>query len=361
MGLTFVITELVDIAQGDGTYTFVDSGVQFNWDAQHQSSPRDGWNFGLKQRTRREDYVGSDAPTEQVLGPNFKPFTLKGRWDNKYNPEDSDFAWNTYQSFEKLVQRGNAVRITFDGLSVTGLITDADFNYRRRWDIGYEFTVSPHYRNTGGDVRRQKTVVPQAVSDPQTYADQAAQLALQARALHNAGPALYIAGTLYADVGTNVNMLIDRTATVQSILDTRVLAVDPSSTSVNAVSRLVQSFKALASASQDIIDQVQGSPTNTALAYESAMNTLGFEEWSRELAFTCRQLMLTARQAAQDLATRVTPKTLALYRPNSGESLYGISNRFYQTPDRWRDIYAANNLTSFTLTGLEMLSIPDLR
>jgi hypothetical protein len=42
-----------------------------------------------------------------------------------------------------------------------------------------------------------------------------------------------------------------------------------------------------------------------------------------------------------------------------GESLYAISRKFYGTPHAWRLIYDRNHLTSVTLTGDEILIIPE--
>ncbi len=348
-GHTFIIEEQAQ--QGDGT--LVDVGTRFEWDAKHQSSPRNSWDFGIKQRTHREDYPGADQPTEQILGPNFTDFTLSGRWDDRYNYKG--FAEDSRVEFEKLVQRGNYVRISFEGVSVVGIIKDVDFNYRREYDIGYKFAVSPHYRNKGGDARQQGDIAPQAISDPQTYADQAVALCQAARAIHDAAPIVLIAGTIAGSIKTSLETLIDRMNTTQTILDNRVFTV---SESVNSVSRLVQSFVALQNSALVTLSFLGQTDSTVGLDYETAIGVLDFEVWQRELAFTMRQLLIVAYQASVDLGRLVTPQTQAIYRPHSGESLYGISNRFFGTPDHWRDIFDANNLSSFTLSGTELLIIP---
>lgn len=360
MSSLFTIVELTEASQGDGTYTFVDSGVRFEWDSARQSSPREGWPYGVKVRTRREDYVGADLPTEQVLGVNFKPFTLKGAWLDKYN--FGGFAEQTRVAFEQMTMRANLVRVTYDQQTFVGLITDLDLVYRTPWRCEYAFTVSPHYRNAGGDARGQKTIVGGlGATDPQSYADQAAALALQARQTHQGAPVLFMLGGLYTGVGASVDALAQRTNTIQAILNTRVLTTAPATDTVNSFSRVVQAFNGLVSDSRAILDQLGSTPTSTGLAFESALTVLEFEEWARELGNDARKMIVLATAAAADLATRVTPSTLALYKPYAGESLYAISTRFYGTPTRWRDIFDANNLTSFTLSGLELLTVPAQR
>jgi nucleoid-associated protein YgaU len=92
-----------------------------------------------------------------------------------------------------------------------------------------------------------------------------------------------------------------------------------------------------------------------------AAPTLALEAWARGLAYQARVMVNLAWRAAQDLSARVDPDALALYRPKAGESLYSISIRFYQTPNRWRDIYERNRLRTFTLSGLETLVIPSTK
>lgn len=352
---TFTVNEL--LRQSDGTFT--DSGVRFEWDSKHQSSPRPSWEFGQRQRTHREDYPGSDIPSEQILGPNFKSFKVRGVWDDRYNY--SGFAEDTRKAFEALVQRGNFVRLEFEGITITGIITEADYVYRRASYQSYEFDFSPHFRNSGGDARQQGRLAPQAVSDPQTYADQAAAICLQARQLQSAAPLYLIASSLVDNIGGTIDTLTDRLGDVQSIVNNRVIAVDPATQSVNSISRLVQSFSDMQAQAVAALGYLGQTSSTDGLDYETADLTLAFEVWQRELGFTMRQMIVLAAQAAAQLALLVQPKTLAYYRPHKGESLYGIANQFFNAPERWRDIYLANNLQTIVLTGTELLIIPDMR
>ncbi len=354
-GGVFTVAEV--IKQSDGTFT--ETADVYQWDAAHQSSPRQGWRYGVKMRTHREDYPGADNPTEQILGPNYTPFTLSGVWDDRYN--FPDFAETTRIAFEKLVQRGNYVRIEFEGISITGLITDLEIDYKRRYYISYNFTFSPHFRNPSGDVRQSAAIAPDSIKDPQSLADEAAQLALDARQIHQNMPAWLVALDTIGNIAASIDTIIDRTNTAQKILTNRVLAINPKTQSVNAYSRLVQQFVTMSQAAKDLKRQLGQVSSTDALDYETANATLEFEIWQRDLAYVARKLIVLAKEAADALARVVTPRTLALYRPYSGESLYGISIRFFGTADRWRDIYEANNMQSLALNGTELLIIPDSR
>lgn len=357
MASVFTVTELT--AQGDGTYTFVDTGIKFEWDAARQSSPRNAWDYSIKLRTVREDYPGSDLPTEQVLGPNYEPFDLEGRWQDKYN--FNGFAEQTRVDFEKMVQRGGKVRLELDKISITGLITNLKINYRNAFDIGYKFTFSPHFRSSGGDARQQKTQAPQPVSNPQDYSDQLAAQALAMRQIHADAPLPYLAGNLGPDVGAQLDRVVAASNGVQDILDNRVLAIDASTQVVNSVGRLAQSFNDAASAAAAIAPILLGYPTSLGLGYEDALSVLNFEVWARELCAQARLTLLVCAEAAAALAKQVSASGVALYRPHRNESLYGISNRFYGTPHHWHEIAERNGLTDFVLDGTELLIIPNLQ
>jgi hypothetical protein len=346
----FTITEL----KRDGDGSFVETGVKFVWDARSQSAPRDFWEYAVKQRSAREDYPGADEPTEQVLGPNFEPFTLHGCWDDRY--AGLGFAENMRTEMEKLTQRGNLCRMTLDAISITGLITGLKVTYKRSFYQHYEFTVSPHFRVSGGDVRKQNDVAPQSVSHPADYSAQVRSLADQLVAALQAAPVPYITGTTYNDVVTQVNTILDKLDTADAVIDTRVFS--PAELPVNSILRVTQAFDSMRAEATTMVAQFATKRTDTDLFYEDAVPNLNFDVWTRDMSTIGRQIIATAKAAYEDLSTLVNTNALALYRPYAGESLYDVSNRFYQTPHRWRDIAEANNLFSFVLTGMELLVIP---
>jgi hypothetical protein len=349
----FSVTELTRTGQG----TFTETNVRFEWTAREQSAPRDGWEYAVKLRTVREDYAGSDIPTEQVLGPNYEPFELSGVWDDRY--AGAGFAERTRVAFEQLVQRGNFVRLAFEGITITGLITRFVPNYKRKYYVLYRFTFSPHFRNSGGDARRQPLVAVPALQSPSLYSDQSASLISAAVAIYADAPTAFIGGTLYATVGQTIVDWQTRIAVIQSVVAARVLST--SDTAVNSVSRLAATFTGLRNSALNFLPTLESVRTDLNLGYEAATSVMDFECWARGLSGQARQIAFTADTAQQELARRVDKKALAFYRPQAGESLYGVSNRFFGTPYRWRDIADRNGISTATLTGAELLLIPDLR
>ncbi len=366
MAGVFIIEELAPYGGKEPPGGF----ARFEWTAAHKNMPQQPWSFGIHQRTVRTDYPGADDPTEQVLGPNYTPFTLTGRWDNRYNlgtrtaPGLSDaqqsvigeeYARREREKFELMVRRGNPVRITFEDITVQGIITDCSFDYRRNWDIGYSFTVSPHHRQPGGFFalkRSPRTALSatQLRKEVSTHVDTMSTY-------HSGAPRERLVLYLFLDVDAKVLEIVSKLADVDFSIEQRNLApeVEPNT----GLLRVASEFLALSTLSQELIDILRGYSANEALDAELALATLDFEVWARGLMATARMLVISATRAASDLQQRAKPNALALYRPQAGEHLYSVSNRFYKTPHMWREIMRRNGLTTTTLTGEELLIIPE--
>lgn len=350
----FTITELK--RAGDGGY--VDAPVKFVWTNTNYAAPRGSWKFGLEQRSVREDYPGTEEPVEQVLGPNYKEFELQGCWDDRY--AGAGFALQTYRAFEALVQRGSLCRFEFETISMVGLIKNADFDYRRSTYIMYSFTVSPHYRVSGGlvtgtTIRRK----PAAAFKPVTeYRDVALANTLSMESVFSTTPRMFILGTTVADTKGIMQSL---RGAADSITEAVAQRLDPTIETFEALRRIANSLAVVKGAAAGMLTQMSALKTSVNMTFDNAVNSLDFDVWRTDLSRYARTLALTGHQGRDEINRRAEPKAVALYRPRKGESLYSISQRFYGTPSMWRLISTRNGLTSMTLQGTELLIIPERR
>jgi hypothetical protein len=347
----FVLVELQRTAQG----TYTETPVRFEWTSDSRSAPRHGWEYGVTVRTNREDYPGSDEPVEQVLGAHYDPQTFHGVWDDRWAGDG--FAENQRVEFQKLVQRGNYVRCSFEGVTFTGIVTHYKPTYFTSFRTGYEFTLSPHFQTQGGDTRRGRILAPKT-ADPTAFLLEVDAIIDETLALHAASPGPFVSSDLVGQVASSVGDWEDRANTINAVIETRVLT--PAGDGPNSVSRVIAGFQGMAASALALLPLFAATSTATDLAYEAAVPNLTFEVWKREVCFQARQMIVTCFNAARDLQKLVDPQAKAIYRPRHGESLYGISNRFYGTPHRWRDIADRNKLTGFTLSGIESLVIPNV-
>lgn len=338
---------------GQGTYT--ETLSRFEWDAKTKSAPRHGWEYGVVLRTNREDYPGSDEPVEQVLGAHYEPQNFRGVWDDRW--AGAGFAENQRIEFEKMVQRGNYVRISFETITFTGIITGFKPTYFTSFRIGYEFNFSPHYRVQGGDTRRGRILAPKT-ADPVEHLLKVDTIVNDAKAALERSPKPHVTQDLVSVVAAALGVWADRADTINAVIDGRVLA--PSGEGPNSVARVVQGFQSMAASALALLPTLAPVRTDLNLDFEAAIAVLAFDESMREVAFQARSLIVECYKASADLSKLFDPQARAIYRPRAGESLYGISNRFYGTPHRWRAIADRNKLRGFTLSGGEVLVIPDV-
>jgi len=343
-GGTFSIVEITE----DGT-----NGAEFYWDVNNRSIPKQPWGGGVQQRTSRMDYPGTENVTEQVLGSNFTNFDLKGDWQDKFN--SAGYAIKTWKDFQAMVRRGNITRIEFKSMAFTGIITDFAWTYRREYDIGYSITFSPHRRVD--DAPSRKNLVAHDKS-PSELSDKI-KLAIQndMKSINDRAPSAQLAGSLGSDLLKDLENLTDSSNAFDIVNTQRILAIGAdkglSLRKAIAITDLVVARAARLS------ERVKAVRADTSLLYQTPLSVLHMESWARGLNASALRIAVDGYDAKKQLRRRADPRAKALYRPFAGESLYSISNRFYNTPQRWREIKTRNNLTYTQMTGLELLIIPE--
>lgn len=345
--------------------------LAFAFSVEGKSMPFRPWTFAVAQRTVRTDYPGGVQPTEQVLGWKFEPFTITGRLDDRYN--EPGFANQTRKDLELLVQRGNPVSITHQSINIRGVVTNVEFDWRREWDIGYSITVSPHNRlfdsvSKPEKVPRRSLNAEQLLQEVQNIQSAIADLrnpsALQA-IRGEIATLRGIAGIIEGEIQTNI---INNIRDVDRIIDEINFSVQNRQLNNSedepgtALLHIASLFTSCATLGKAIRSQTRTLRSDTDLAYETdAQAVMAYEFFVKEAGFQARELIRVGTRNAAEITERVGPNAKALYRPQAGESLYGISNRFYNTPHNWRQIADRNYLCEFILNGDEILIIPDVQ
>jgi len=367
---TFTIQELGRI--GARTTERPDGGTpaRFEWTSNPtaiselggaRATPKGAWTMGGEMRHKRTDYMGAKTPSIQVLGPKHKQHRFRGRWDDRYN--FGGYAVQEMRRFEEMCFRGNLVRIAFQEQTFEALIVDWDFPYRRRWHIDYEFVCEVFDRTNAFNLRTRSPETTPTPSEQFDKINDIIEAALETAEvkLKSAGmlehsmsdPALDETKALLAALSQSRDNLGDT-------LDQQELGVvDGALSSVSPFQRLATQFRTVGNGAFDIVDKLIMVRSDVSLGVKTALSVLDFEDWSRTLRFQGRLLTGIGKAAGDGMDERAKPDARRLYRPQAGESLYQISRRFYGTPHSWGLIYDRNNLTSFELTGNELLIIPE--
>jgi hypothetical protein len=353
----FTITELRRARTSGGL-----DGERFEWTSDEQivagsrggarACPIRPWPFAGEQRMVRTDYTGSKYPSFQMLGPSRTPVQLSGKWDDRYN--FPGYAVQEMRRFEQVCERGNLVRFQYQGQAVEGIIKTWNLDYHRDWDIRYQFTVDVAGRTEDREISDRSP--PTNPSPAQTFdqVDLAVQSALEA---HNEAPLPQLGGTLAFDTEGDLVLLADARLSLSLTLDNQDLA--PAERPLDAFTRLATQFRQVQAAAGDLISNLFDVRADVNLTVQTPIATLDFESWSRSLRFTARAALLSARRGDQYAAERADPKVQRVHAAQEGESLYAISERYYGTPWAWHLIADRNRLTKFTLTGDELLIIPE--
>lgn len=356
----FTVTELKRVAVL-GNAALLPTGVQFVWTKETHSVPKGSWNFGVKQRTIREDYPGAEEPVEQVLGWNYEPFSLSGCWDDRYG--GAGFALKTWQDFELLVKRGQPVRLEFQNVSITGLITGVTFNWKRRDYIEYQFSFSPHFRTPKESVRPVAGSINRPTLDPKTAAKlaraklEALQAAQDLARFSNLSRVQSILSTdIFREINADLDAIAGKIASVENIVNDQLSVLD---NAANAFQRAVQILGSVKTVAANALTRIQHMQSTVQLGFETAGPLLDFEVWHRGLGARLRELVVGTDDAQKQLKPRAESGIKKLHRARAGQSLYTVSQHYYGTPHRWREIMQRNGLTKVILDGGELLVIPE--
>jgi hypothetical protein len=326
-------------------------GVVFEWTRENRAAPRGEWGMPLTLRTSRRDPAGSAEPVEHVLGWHYEDQTLEGVWDDRYLGAGG--ALNTLRDFEDLVKRAAPVRIEFEQQTFEGLIKHFTPTYKRKSLISYSFTVSPHRRPSVSSEVFQP-VVPN--DDPSTSVT-AIQVESEELAVKRAKIAQQVPfqpKTDFLDViQENINQLAAEMDAAKQMLEERLEQPE-------AILRLAARFAAAGSAARAVVATSTSADSGVDIAVQNAIAVLTYDEFSRSTMTAARLIHRAAMDAQKETARRARPTGVQIYRPYKGESVYGVSQRFYGTPHEWRRIMEINLLKSPEFTGSEKLTIPAL-
>lgn len=307
------------------------------------------WGTGIKMRNIRTDFPGTKYPSRQVLGSSRKPFTINGKFDDRYNYQG--YAVAEMRRLEELVARGNEVELALGAQVYIGLVTDVDFQYWRDWDISYSLQFDVSKRK---DESRDNNASPFTVEKPGQAMDDMNVLSDSIAEAHTKRPPGMLDGT----VGV-VNQQL------QSLSDDLVAFQGSVNSATGRKSGLGQ-FQQMTIKAQNIQGDCAGvvgallaAKSSTETGIGTAKNVLKFDSWVKTMCFLTRLTMGRAGRAHRGLVERQTPATKRLYRPCKGQSVYGVSRDCYGTPYAWRGIAQANHFSGLAFDGTEVLIIPE--
>lgn len=315
-----------------------------------RSAPLKPWDIGGKMRGPMTYYGGARTPSRQVLGPEWKPQSFRGSFDDRYN--FPGYALDMKRRFEALAERGALVRITFETEAWEGYLDDWDLTYQRAWDIPYRFVFTPQGRPQDRSLADRSPATVPSISTSFDDLDVAVQALLDT---HQGAPSNDLAGTIADDALAQLSGMAVQRDDISTSLD----AGDFSGAPTSQLRQLATKMRAVHGFASDLIANLADARADNDLVTLSAIRMLDFEDWSRSLRYQARVAMGQARLSSNDLEERSDGHADRLYRVQAGENLYQLSTRFYGTPHAWGIIADRNDLSTYLLEGGEVLMIPE--
>jgi nucleoid-associated protein YgaU len=324
-------------------------GARFVWSVKNRNIPKRPWALPTELRKVRTDYPSARQGSAQILGTKRGPSTLEGYWDDRY--VSPGYAKAEFDRFQKMVDRGNPVRVTFQELSFDCLLEHFEPKYHRAEYIEYSFTLD----NYGPQNESEQTRMPETIASADQAFDDTSFVAQAALETNRLAPVSKMAAGLKKDVDGFLTTISENLDKLAGSITTRRGVLKP----IGEFSKTATMFRMVGGDASNVINRLISVRSDVEMIVRTGVSVLDFEAWSRGLRTQMRILRGQSDKAANNMEKRAAAPAVGYYRPRAGEHLYHISRKVYGTPHGWRTIYARNRLTSLRLTGEETLIIPE--
>lgn len=344
----WTITELQ--RTGAGVLVEAAEGARFVWTGNAHTSPHAFVEIPTQVNTVRTVYPGTEQPVEQVLSTEIPPFQITGEWDDKFAGDG--FARRQERDMEALVRRGSLVRMDFEQFSLVGIITNYTRRLMHRTRIGYTLMFSPHYRDSEESTVR--TGVAPARSRPlRDIALESEVVVLGLEAAQATGELLELTDLSFRDSADEVAEARE----TQDAINERA-SEGLTDNSDEEIETQEQRYASLQGSGETLRTTAQGSRTDIALGFDSGLQRLRFELWTRGLRSNSRVLISQSSDARVDFQLLLEPEIKRVIRPRADESLYHVSNQFYSAPENWRIIATASSDDELRFDGTVTYRVP---
>lgn len=312
------------------------------------------FEFGGKQRLKKQYYPGNSEPTMQVLGAEETNITVKGRfYDKRYSGEGEKgraygLATELQQQVESVRLRGNLLRLSMGEFKRWGFLEEAKFTMKTLGDVEYELAFSIVSFNKPKDSK-----IPEVAQDIPLAINKQLISTTDAFILIPKPPDLSFAD----QVAGLINDVASAMKLVTNFVDGVLNEVDDVRQSVFRALGLIKYAQntALRFAKTVGAFQMLSTTKNPLVGVSSKYSNAAY--FQTTMSGTNSLLALLARLAEQlRQISRTIP--LARHRVIEGDTLQKLSVKFYNTSEKWKLIYDHNKLLSPTLTLGVVLEIP---
>lgn len=339
----------------------------------------------VQQRVKTTWYPGNPVATQQVLGPMEMPTTIKGMWKDRFAAgaleidgiASSRRAADAVSLFHDLVRAGLPLRVSWFTEVRIGIMTRFTPSYDRATDVEWEAEFEWQSRGDAGEVRLDPINPPAAlgtdlfgqlldvigtISDVARLARnfQAALIDLVneigdavaglVEVLEIANTLASLPATVAAAVAAQVNSIVDRTLELLRLIERRPTVIPEVRTLVSAPTVDPTSRAASRAGTASARGQ---APPGSAVA-----NTVDFVRFAANLSRAALDLTAWASDSEALINARIEPEPERFVDVPEGANLFGLSTRFYGSPDFAAYLAAINRLGSANVPPGFRLRVP---
>lgn len=316
-----------------------------------RSGPYRPITYEREMRRKTTYYPGNPEGTQQIIGKQFEPMTITGTWKDRYLGDG--VARQLEDLFEKIQDSGASLevtwgaRISFDSNSEddnrvrVGILWKFKTSPDRPQDIAWEMTFD--WRGTGQSQTPAITsTTPVNPREGFTGAVADIQFTKEAFGAYQDG--------VISPLPQSVRDAIGRAFTdIDSATDTILRANSVIASNANIPGGTLRNLIAASSLAVGAMTQLRDSalsldPTRLLPATDAAVGFLLLKDQVFTLLGLSEQGADSARQAADGIATQITPDIIAEVVAPAGVDLRDLALKYYGDPDSWFAIAQFNDL-----------------
>jgi len=325
---------------------------------------------GGTQNITKDYYPGNPEPAIQVLGPQEKDVTIRGKFKAKkvQDTTQRNLPVRLRDEIDGVRFRGSIVRIELGEWVRHAVITDTKWDTAHEAEVMYEITFSIiSFANTPtvSPVLQAGKLIPLETKNNLEASLAALSGDLEANPLPAEVPAT-VAGFI-----NNLTSAIAEAVNVPlNFVDNIISQAEDITDSITRAVGVVKKAKADVSSFRRRLGRVSyGLHTATGIAPNNAKLILGLEQAPPAARYTAAKITANRISICGDMVSFLAKmqsqfegikKTipLARHKVRDGETLQRIANQYYNNAQQWKAIYDHNSLESTNITAGAILEIP---
>lgn len=337
--------------------------------------PIQPFEFGGEQRIVREEYPGSSEPTIQILGPKEEDVSIKVEMrTNKFrgNPQLRAAAQEYQELIDAMRLRGNLVKIVMGEWKRYGFIKKSHFRVftLQKIDAEITFEISGFNQPKGWRIISESD---QNLIKPNKEITDAAALALENatnipssmpltavdifnNAIGEVGAAISNVTNFVDGISDDVNKIIASANRAIGLIKNCRSTISRAKRNIGGISNSISELgNSLNSSTQGTIDLLTNKEhKNATIATYSIKNQDHVAKTIRDFS----NLAILLAQLQAKLKTYISKVPFRRHLVKHGDTLQTISMKYYNTSEKWKNIYDHNKLTSSVVAVNSVLEIP---